>query len=155
MTSWREFAEREPQLAEHGRRLLMLGKDHGEFECGLAYLATLRRDGAPRVHPISPVLHKGRLYAFVLKVSPKLGDLLRDDRFALHSFPYPLSEDFTDEEFYLSGRATLIEDAIRRAVAEGCGDDVESGEVFELRPERAMRKSRPKGQAVYEKWNAS
>jgi hypothetical protein len=40
-------------------------------------------------------------------------------------------------------------------VAEGCGDDVERGEVFELRLERAMRKSRPEGPAVYEKWDAS
>jgi hypothetical protein len=154
-TSWQQFAKAEPEMAEHGRRLLMLGKDHGDFEGGLAYLATVRGDGGPRVHPISPVLHLGKLYAFILRTSPKRNDLLRDGRFALHSYPYPLSADFTDEEFYLSGRATLVEnETIRRAVAEGCGDDVDAGDVFELHLERAMRKSRPKGAAAYEKWKS-
>ena len=155
MVRWEEFEEREGELARHGRRLLMLGKEHGDFEGGLAYLATVRKDGSPRIHPISPVLHDGKLYLFILRTSPKRYDLLRDGRFALHSFPYPLSPDFTDEEFYLTGRASAEEDeAIRRAVAEGCGDDVDSGDVFEVSLERVLRKHREPGKLIYTKWSA-
>ena len=44
--------------------------------------------------------------------SPKLHDLLRDGRYALHS---DLSPD-NDDEFYLTGRVRPVEDAAERAV---------------------------------------
>ncbi len=93
MATWEEFARAEPAMAAQGERLLLLGPPpepvEGGFAGGLAYLATVRRDGGPRIHPISPVLHAGRLYAFVLKVSPKQRDLLDNGRYALHSWPSP------------------------------------------------------------------
>ena len=136
--------------------MLQLGKEHGGYEGGLAYLATVRKDGGPRIHPISPVLLDGRLYAFVLKRSPKWHDLVRDGRYALHSFPYPLSEDWTDDEFYLTGGAMIVKDAtIRQAVADGCGDDVDAGDVFELSVERALHKGRPDGVMTYTTWHAN
>ncbi len=154
MATWEEFAKANPELAAHGKRTLQLGKEYGSFEGGLAYLATIRKDGGPRVHPISPVLRNGRLYAFVLKRSPKKDDLLRDGRYALHSFPHPMGEDsFNDEEFYVTGRATLVEDpAIRQAVADGCGDSVETGLIFELGIERALHKDRSNRASLYTKW---
>ena len=161
MATWEEFARAEPAMAAHGERLLLLGLPpepvEGGFAGGLAYLATVRRDGGPRLHPISPVLHQGRLYAFVLKVSPKKRDLLDNGRYALHSWPTHLSEQFTVEEFFVAGRATLVTDpAIRQAVADGCGDPVETGEVFELAVERALHRE-PRnqgGRPVYHVWRA-
>lgn len=50
MVTWREFAAAAPDLAEAGRALLT------QFGVGLAFLATVRRDGAPRLHPVCPVL---------------------------------------------------------------------------------------------------
>ena len=45
MVRWKEFAADEPDLADVGRPLLF------QFKVGLAFLATVRRDGAPRLHP--------------------------------------------------------------------------------------------------------
>lgn len=99
MVSWVEFAAARPDLAEAGRDLLY---QHG---VGLAYLASVRRDGGPRVHPMCPLLDSEGLFAFILP-SPKQEDLLRDGRFSMHSFPRPDNED----AFYLTGEARLVED---------------------------------------------
>src|SRR6266849_5714697 len=50
MVTWKEFTAAEPDLAAIGRSLLF------QFKVGLAFLATVRRDGAPRLHPVCPVL---------------------------------------------------------------------------------------------------
>src|SRR2546421_1364391 len=94
MASWSEFAAAQPRLAAAIRDLVH------QYGPGLGYLATVRSDGGPRVHPVSPVIRDDGLYCFILD-SPKRRDLERDGRYALHSFP---PED-TDDEAYLSGRA--------------------------------------------------
>jgi hypothetical protein len=48
MVTWHEFVVAEPELAEAGRSLLF------QFGVGLAFLATVRKDGAPRLHPRAP-----------------------------------------------------------------------------------------------------
>src|SRR5271156_6058600 len=108
MLSWSEFQNRAPAIADAGRGLLY------KFGPGLAFLATVRRDGAPRLHPICPVIVEGRLYAFILGKSPKCGDLSRDGRFALHTFPMP----DVDDEFMLAGRAVRIQDPGRSAAVK-------------------------------------
>jgi len=157
MVTWQDFAESTPGLAANSQRLLLLGYEYGSFLAGLAYLATIRPDGGPRIHPISPALLDGRLYAFILMTSPKYADLRRDGRYALHSFPHRLDADtFNDEELYLTGTATMVEDpTIRQAVADACGDSVEAGVVFELYLERVMHKRREHGRVIYTKWKAS
>ena len=80
MASWEEFEEGRPDLAAAGRALFY------QFGVGLAFLATVRRDGGPRVHPMCPLIHGGGLFAFIVP-GPKQADLRRDGRYALHSFP--------------------------------------------------------------------
>ena len=70
-----------------------------QYGPGLGYLATVRADGGPRVHPVSPVITDDGLFCFII-ASPKRRDLERDGRYALHAFP---PED-TDDEAYLAGR---------------------------------------------------
>jgi len=154
MLSWDAFAQAKPHLAQHGQRLLRV--DDWTPAGGLAYLATVRQDGGPRLHPISPALIAGHLYAFILTASPKQADLRHDGRYALHSWPYPLDEhSFTDEEFSLRGHAILLkDDTIRHAVAAAIGDDPTSGAVFELRLAYVLHKWRNDGQAVYTRWDA-
>lgn len=107
MLSWGRFRRSAPGLASSGRALLY------RSGVGLAYLGTVRADGGPRVHPVSPLVVEDGLYT-LLTVSPKLEDLLRDDRFALHTFPLHDGE----EAFYLTGRAGFPRDrALRRSVA--------------------------------------
>jgi hypothetical protein len=161
MITWQEFAQADPNLALIGERLLLLKDYHDrdgtqQGKAGLGYLATVRKDGGPRVHLVSPVLDDGHLYAFILENSPKKHDLLQRGMYALHSFPHPLEKDsFKDEEFYVAGRAMRVTDmALRRRVAEACGENIDSGEIFELGLERALHKGRDKGAALYSKWIA-
>src|SRR6266849_6708456 len=106
MKRWSEFADEKPDMAEAGQALIY------QFRVGLGYLATVRKDGGPRVHPGCPVIPHGGLYVFIGNQSPKVHDLLRDRRFALHSFPLPE----VDDEFYVSGRATRVDDAQVRKI---------------------------------------
>src|SRR3712207_2024300 len=99
MASWTEFAVAEPRLAEAVRALLQ------QYGPGLAYLATVRPDGGPRIHPVSPVITDEGLFCFVVD-SPKRRDLERDGRYALHSYP----PEESDDEAYLTGRARPVTD---------------------------------------------
>jgi len=76
---------------------------------GLAFLATIRPDGNPRLHPVCPLIADDGMFAFIVP-SPKQRDLERRGAYALHSFPCPTNED----AFYVTGRATLEPDARRR-----------------------------------------
>jgi hypothetical protein len=96
---WRAFAQARPDLAVAGQRLLYL------CGVGLAFLATVRMDGGPRVHPFCPVIGQGGLYGF-LEPGPKREDLHRDGRFALHGFPPADNED----AIYLTGQAVVAGD---------------------------------------------
>jgi len=102
MASWSVFAGAEPQLAASIHALIH------QYGPGFGYLATVRRDGGPRVHPVSPFVTRDGLYCFVIN-SPKRRDLDRDGRYALHSFPPENSND----EAYVSGRAHLVTDRSR------------------------------------------
>ncbi len=70
MSTWQEFAAAAPELAAFGERRFR--------EAEVAYLATVRPDGSPRVHPVTPVLCEGNLYLFMEPTSPKSQDLRRD-----------------------------------------------------------------------------
>jgi uncharacterized pyridoxamine 5'-phosphate oxidase family protein len=104
MVTWAEFEAAEPEMAAIGRGLL------DQFH--LAYLATVRADGAPRVHPVSPFMIEGRLIVATPRQSPKVRDQIRDGRYVIHLLP---GKD--DAEFRVRGRAHLIEPgALRDAV---------------------------------------
>ena len=103
MQSWDEFAAVAPDLAAFGA---------GRFANGVAYLATVREDGAPRVHPVTPIIGVGRLYIYMEPTSPKGYDLRRDSRYALHCGVE--GSDGGKGEFAITGRATPIEDSTLR-----------------------------------------
>jgi hypothetical protein len=126
---WESFAAQAPELAEAGRRLLY------QFGVGLGFLATVRPDGGPRLHPMCPILAEGGLYTFLVP-SPKRNDLVRDPRYALHSFP-PAE---VDDEFYVTGRARRIDDPdLRTAVAATYHAEVAADhDLFELDVERCL-----------------
>ena len=81
MATWSEFKQSDPEMAEAGRALLY------QVGVGLAFLGTVRKDGVARLHPVCPLLtDDDEMYLFVIP-SLKREDLLRDGRYALHSFP--------------------------------------------------------------------
>jgi hypothetical protein len=107
MATWQQFAEAAPDLAEVGLRLLT--QHH------LAYVATVRADGAPRIHPVAPFILDGRLLVATPASSPKAKDQVRDGRYAMHFLP---GKD--DDEFRIRGRARdIIEPAERARVQRG------------------------------------
>ena len=106
MVTWKEFAAAEPELADIGRSLLF------QFKVGLAFLATVRRGGAPRLHPVCPVLSNDGLFVLITPNSPKRHDLLRDGRYALQTFPQPKAG---SDEFSIAGKAVLVDDSAVRA----------------------------------------
>jgi hypothetical protein len=104
MLTWPQFRKARPDLADAGRALF-----YQVGSVGLGFLSTVRRDGGPRVHPMCPVITDDGIYALLIP-SPKLSDLVRDGRYALHSFPCVDNED----AFYITGRAGVSNDAAVR-----------------------------------------
>ncbi len=74
--TWGEFSKLEPDLARFGA---------GRLTAAPAYLATVRKSGAPRVHPVTPIFAGDGLFLFMEPTSPKRRDLLERGFFALHS----------------------------------------------------------------------
>ncbi|MCW0212938.1 MAG: pyridoxamine 5'-phosphate oxidase family protein [Pseudonocardia sp.] len=78
MTTWQEFSEVAPRIAEiFVRRHTATGN--------LCMLGTLRSDGFPRISPMEPALFEGGLWIGGMPGTAKFGDLLRDPRFTLHT----------------------------------------------------------------------
>ncbi len=71
----------------------------------MGFLGTVRRDGGPRVHPISPILTDHELFALIVP-GPKLADLRRDGRYALHSLTSEPPRH--DDAFYVVGTVTEV-----------------------------------------------
>ncbi len=127
MATWAEFRDAAPEIAALG--LKQFEKFH------IAYLATVRKDGSPRVHPISPIITEGRLYVATAPTSPKRLDQVRDGRYVIHALP---GKD--DAEFLIRGRAQRVtDDETRAAVTEAAGHTVRADDwIFEYDVEEAM-----------------
>jgi hypothetical protein len=104
--SWQEFAVGAPEMAAFGQQ---------RFASKVAYLATVKKDGGPRVHPVTPIIGQGRLFLFMEPSSPKGHDLRRDGRYALHCSV--ADSGGGQGEFLVTGRAELVEEASTRSIA--------------------------------------
>ena len=116
-TSWSDFERAAPDLAA-------VGRDRIE-RFGFVFLATVRKDGGPRVNPVEAHFVEGELTHALLPRSVKALDLLRDPRAYLHT-PVLDAELGRPGEFKLRARAFLIEDegyrhAVQDAVAARSG----------------------------------
>jgi hypothetical protein len=152
VATWSDFEAAAPAIAERGKALL--------YQCGppLGFLATVRPDGGPRVHPFCPIVTRGGLWAYILRRSPKGRDLIRDPRFALHAFP---PKDI-DDEFFVRGRAERVDPSadLRQAVISAAlpatvGADEE--QLFHLHIDRALLATythRGQWPPSYERWAA-
>ena len=104
--SWKALADANSALATFGAERL-----HGR----VAYLATIRKDGSPRLHPMTPIIGGGHLFVFMEPTSPKGHDLRRDAHYAIHSSVDDTGG--TGGEFLITGQAHLVEDPELRAAA--------------------------------------
>lgn len=95
MASWSEIENEVPKLAETARGIFD-GHRH-------KILATLRKDGSPRVSGSEIEFRDGEIFFGSMRDAVKARDLQRDPRFALHAAPGK------DEDAKLSGVVEEIE----------------------------------------------
>jgi hypothetical protein len=94
MGAWAEHEVAEPALAAFGRQ---------RFEGRVVMHATLRRDGAPRLHPVSPWFGAGLLLVGFRGHSPKNDEVALDGRYAMHSLIDPGDHEGEGGEFLVRG----------------------------------------------------
>jgi hypothetical protein len=94
MGAWAELEVAEPALAAFGRQ---------RFEGRVVMHATLRRDGAPRLHPVSPWFGAGLLLMGFRGHSPKNDEVALDGRYAMHSLIDPGDHEGEGGEFLVRG----------------------------------------------------
>jgi hypothetical protein len=82
---------------------------------GVMYLATIKSDGYPRVHPFTPFIGSGRLFAFMYTTSPKGKDLQRNRRYSMHSLVGDMNG--LNGEFQITGDAFELTDPASRKEA--------------------------------------
>jgi hypothetical protein len=149
LITWSQFTAASPDLASFGK-LRMEGR--------VAYLATIRPEGTPRLHPISPFITKDSLLVYMEPTSPKGHDLRRDPRYAMHCG----IEDNTggQGEFLVRGHALEVndaeakEEAFRQARMMGYNPQ-ERYVLFELTIQEAMATHYEQGEPKRTRWRAS
>ncbi|MBV9792045.1 MAG: pyridoxamine 5'-phosphate oxidase family protein [Chloroflexi bacterium] len=142
--SWNKLETADPELAAFGVERLV--------SSGVAYLATIRPDGAPRVHPVTPIVGQGRLFLFMEPTSPKGHDLQRDARYAMHCSVE--NSGGGGGEFFISGHAQLVEDPALRQIATKASSftPAERYILFELDLEQASSTSYEGDNTVRKRW---
>lgn len=122
--SWGEFKKLEPELAAFGE---------GRLRLPPAYLATVRKNGAPRVHPVTPIVAASALFLFMEPTSPKGRDLRERGWYALHN-GVPDTEG-SGGEFFITGKGFPATDPGVRAMATEAAsyEPAEDYILFELR----------------------
>lgn len=141
--SWKILESEVPEIAEFAKARLY-GK--------VAYLATIRKDGSPRVHPFTPIIGEGHFFIFMEPTSPKGHDLRRDPRYAIHCTVTDSSGE--SGEVIITGKAKFIDDPELRALAvKICPyKPAERYILFEFHIESAMTTEYPGGEPVRKHW---
>lgn len=145
MGTWAEFRAEAPPLSEHAANRL-----HGR----VSYLGTNRRDGSPRVHPVTPIVADSTVYLFMEPDSPKARDLERDARYALHAGVED-SQGGTGEVL-VSGRATRLYDTASRDEATQAATYTPADRyiLFALDVDEVLATAYEGGQPVRTRWRS-
>jgi hypothetical protein len=146
LLSWQEFAKIQPEMASFGEERLRYK---------VMYLATIRPGGYPRVHPFTPFVGSGRLFAFMEATSPKGKDIQRNGRYAMHSQVADM--DGTNGEFEITGDAFLVSDSASRSdAAAACPyTPAERYKLFEFKIARCMTNDYAGGKSNVRSWKIS
>jgi Pyridoxamine 5'-phosphate oxidase len=125
MASWEEVEAAAPELARRARAVFDAHKHK--------LLATLRRDGSPRISGIEASFADGELWLGMMPGSRKALDLRRDPRLALHSASLDPPDDPSSwaGDAKLSGRALEVDDPARLRQL-GAGDEAGSAHLFRV-----------------------
>jgi Pyridoxamine 5'-phosphate oxidase len=125
MASWSEVEAAAPELAARARAAFDAHRHK--------VLATLRRDGSPRLSGIEAGFVDGELLLGMMPGSRKALDLRRDPRLALHSASVDPPDDPTawPGDAKLAGRAVEVDDPARLAQLAG-GEQSEGAHLFRV-----------------------
>ncbi|MEO3977188.1 pyridoxamine 5'-phosphate oxidase family protein [Streptomyces sp. CAU 1734] len=143
-TTWDDFRTADPEFADTVRQRFEKYRHH--------VLATLRRDGSPRVTGLEVIFRDGGLWFGMMPGSLKALDLRRDPRFALHANP---GEGTTMDggDVKISGRAVELTDpAELTRFAEAIGHP-EPFHVFRVEPSDVVRTSVEGDELVVRSWH--
>jgi hypothetical protein len=172
MATWAQFEAEAPEVASVAAQLWagITALHRGELARGrpqfvVAYLATVRADGAPRLHPFCPILAGGRLFAAIPRSSPKGWDLRRDPRCVIHALPGPDDDELciraaafevTDD----AATAAIVRAVVARAGVGGMVETVSNDALFEFDLEqvdvaRWVDIGQPGTHAVRDQWRAT
>ncbi len=137
MTSWNDFGAVEPDLATRVEKLFRSYKHHT--------MATLRRDGSPRISGTEVEFTDGQLRLGMMAGARRADDLRRDSRVAIHSHNVEPPDDDAvwSGEAKLSGRAEEVR-----------GDGDEGADWFRIDIEEVVltRWGTPADHLVIEHW---
>lgn len=120
VTGWQEFAEQAPELAAAARARLESAQHH--------VLATLRKDGSPRVSGSEIGWYRGELALGSMPGARKARDLQRDGRFALHTNPGDGT--MAEPDVKISGLATEVTGDEQGAWAAEAGPPQSDAHLF-------------------------
>ncbi len=142
---WGMLEREAPSLAEFGR---------GRLDGKVAYLATIRKTGWPRVHPVTPIIGGGHCFIFVEPDSLKVRDLTDSGQFCLHCGVNDSSG--SSGEFRATGIAERIDDAALRTLAESVSSYRPSARylLFELKINEAVSTAYRGGRPERRRWEA-
>ena len=145
MASWSEVEAHAPELVALARGFL----DANAHKT----LATLRRDGSPRISGTEVIFAEGELWLGSMWRSLKALDLQRDPRFALHSASAEPSAWTGDAK--LAGRVEEIEDPDRKAAIIGAKAPPGPNHLFraEVTELAVVRLGEPADHLVIEAWH--
>jgi hypothetical protein len=123
MANWRVIEEAAPELAARARAAFDAHRHK--------VLATLRRDGSPRVSGIETTFEDGELWLGMMPGSRKALDLRRDPRLALHSASVDPPDDPTtwSGDAKLAGRAVEVDDPALLRRRAGAGEEADGGDA--------------------------
>ncbi len=100
MASWIDVSRAAPELAASVQE---------RFDAhGVGLLATIRRDGSPRIGGLEPLFADGELWLGMMPGSRKADDVRRDARFVLHSTI--VDKKVVDGDARISARAVVVDD---------------------------------------------
>jgi Pyridoxamine 5'-phosphate oxidase len=127
MARWADIEAAEPEFA---------AKVQAKFDAHRhKIMATLRRDGSPRLSGIEVSFSDGDVWFGSMPGARKLQDLARDPRLALHCMLDDPPDDPTTwtGDAKMSGRAIAVDDPERlKSMGDGSGGDEVAGHLFRI-----------------------
>ncbi|MGW7054063.1 pyridoxamine 5'-phosphate oxidase family protein [Streptomyces sp. NPDC054887] len=142
-SNWADFHAAQPEFEQAVRRRFQQYRHH--------VVATIRKDGSPRVTGLEATFSNGELWLGMMPNSRKAQDLRRDPRFALQANPGP-GDDMRDGDVRISGLAVEVTDPGEIARFSGEVAPPEPFHLFRVRPTEVVATSVEGEELVVRAW---